>query len=194
MKSPFEINPLIEVNAKTVSAFAYAMKRGAQERLRILERNNIILNEKEWYSQANFLNAFYEVYHRIGEMNLFLIGSSITKFSIFPPMSNLKEALQSLDIAYHMNHRINGQILYNKNTGETIDGIGNYTLLDFQEEECKAIIQSTSPYPNKFDEGIIHQLVENFKPNKQRSHFVKIDSKSYPKNSGQNSCTYIIEW
>lgn len=188
------INPHAEVNSQTIASFAYAMKRGINERISILEKYNIYIDKADWFPLQQWLNAFADLSDKLGEMNLFLIGSNIIRHALFPPINNLKQALESLNIAYHMNHRIDGKILYDKNTNTIFEGIGDYILLSYDEEKAQAIMKCTNPYPSKFDEGIIHQLVELYKPNKENIHTVKLDTKLPHKNIGADSCTYIIQW
>lgn len=185
---------MVEVHKHTIESFAYAMKRGVEERLSILEKHGIILEDAEWFPLEAWLNAFSELANKLGDMNLFLIGSNITRHAKFPPIKSLREALESLNIAYHMNHRINNQILYNEKTGELYEGIGDYLLISYDEEKCEAIMKCTNPYPSKFDEGIITQLVELYKPNRNRLHSVKASNKLPQRTLGGDSCTYIINW
>ena len=127
-------------------------------------------------------------------MNLLLIGSVIIENADFPPMHNLKEALLSLNIAYHMNHRLNGELMFNPNTGEMLEGIGHYQLVSFDEKTRKAVMNCKNPYPSKFDEGALTDLVRRFKPADSLRHEVKLDITKERRAQGADSCTFLISW
>ncbi len=65
-------------------------------------------------------------------MNLFMICKAIIDNAMFPPMENLEQALRSINVTYHMNHRLNGIPLFNQATGEFTAGIGSYDLQSFE--------------------------------------------------------------
>ena len=186
--------PDVEVDGGTVLAFLNSMKRGQETRQAILAKHNIIAQEGLWYSQQAWLNAFKEVADTLGEMNLFLMGVAIIESAKFPPMRGLEDALRSIDIAYHMNHRLHGEIMFNPNTGAILEGIGHYTLVAFDEKNRQAVYNCNNPYPSKFDEGIITEIVRRFKPADSTKHEVKLDISKERRSQGADSCTYVITW
>lgn len=187
-------NPKVEVIGGTVNAFVNSMNRGKEKRLAILEKHGITPKEEEWYSQQNWLNAFKEVADSVGEMNLFLIGVAIIENAQFPPINNLEEGLSVIDVAYHMSHRLDGQVLFNPETGEKGEGIGNYTLVEFNEKERMATMVCKNPYPSKFDEGIITAICRKYQPADSEKVIVKVDIEKERRTKGGESCTYIINW
>lgn len=143
-----------------------------------------------WYSQDAWLIAFEKISKDIGNSVLFNIGSSIPKNAIFPPfVKDIESAIMSIDIAYHMNHRKDGKILFDEKTGKMTEGIGHY---GFEKIKDKNIIISecNNPYPCSFDEGIIKTMARKFE---LRASVVHDNSKPCRKN-GSDSCTYIITW
>ncbi len=188
------INPDVEVSGDTVLAFMNSMERGKETRREILKNHGIEPNSKLWYRQQVWLDAYREVSDSLGQMNLFLIGKAVIKNASFPPMRNLEEALHSINIAYHMNHRLNGKVMFDPASGTLTDGIGHYNLAEYDSKERKAVIVCTSPYPSKFDEGIITQLIRKFKPADSVSQQVVLDEEKETRTKGGDSCTFLIRW
>lgn len=182
-----------EVNKDAVSSVVLAMEQGKETRIDILKKHNIYLDKAEWFNMQDWLNAFKEMSEFLGDMNIFIIGKSIVNTAIWPPLNSLKEALEALDIAYHMNTRINGKLTYDERTRKMLGGIGNYKLVEFDEKGKRAIMVCDTPFPSKFDEGIITQLVRRFKPLGSRES-VDVDLTKENKLTGGDSCTYIIKW
>ncbi|NOU16972.1 MAG: hypothetical protein HOO91_05375 [Bacteroidales bacterium] len=183
----------VEVNKVTIMSVVNSMEKGKETRISILEKNGISIEKKEWYSQQSWLNAFKEIANTLGDMNLFLIGKAIIDSAKFPPINNLEEALRSLDIAYHMNHRLNGKVMFDSQTGTKTEGIGHYRLTDFNAAGKHAVMVCDNPYPSKFDEGIITQLVRKFKTT-AATESIKLNLTKETRIKGGHSCTYNITW
>ena len=187
------INKDVEVNKQTVLSIVNSMEKSKDVRLNILLKNGINPEEKEWFNQQKWLDAFKNISDKLGDMNLFLIGKAIIENAQFPPINTLQEGLGSIDIAYHMNHRINDEVMFNPSTGKMADGIGHYKLASYSEKDRKAVMVCNNPYPSKFDEGIITQVVRKFKPNNSREK-ITLDVSKETRIKGANSCTFNIEW
>jgi len=187
------INADVEVNTNSILSVVNSMPKGRDARLNILKKYNIDLVNNDWHPQQDWLNAFQEIANTLGEMNLFMIGKAIIDHAEFPPVKTLEEALRSLDIAYHMNHRLNGQVMFNPATGSMQEGIGHYRLLSFDDERQEAVLQCNNPYPSKFDEGIITQLVRRFKPSGSRE-VVLLDTTNGCRNTGGEACNFVVKW
>ena len=168
-KSP---NKEVEVNKPSVLTIVNSMERGRETRVSILLEHGINIEKGEWFNLQKFLDGLSGIARNIGPMNLFLIGKAVIDNSEFPPIKDLEEGLRSLNIAYHMNHRLDGKPLFDPATGKIRDVIGNYELTEFDAQSKKAVIVCDGPYPSKFDEGIITQMVRRFKP---ISSFEKIE-------------------
>jgi len=187
-------NPDAEVDGGTVLSFVNSMRRGQEIRQAILAKHNIVAQEGKWYSQQLWLDAFKEVAETLGEMNLFLIGTAIIENAKFPPMRGLEDALNAIDVAYHMNHRLHGQVMFDPNNGTMLEGIGHYTLVSYDAQRRSAVYNCNNPYPSKFDEGIITEVVRRFKPADSTKHEVKLDVTQDRRATGGESCTYLITW
>ena len=187
------INKDVEVNKQTVLSVVDAMEQGKEKRLEILRKNGIDLEKKDWFNQQKWLDAFKDIAISLGDMNLFMIGKAIIENAKFPPIKDLEEGLRSIDVAYHMNPRLNAIVMFDGASGKLTEGIGHYKLTEFNAKEQTATMVCDNPYPSKFDEGIITQIVRKFKPAGARDS-VKLDGKKESRLQGSDTCTYIISW
>ena len=126
-------------------------------------------------------------------MNLFLIGKAVVENADTPNVSSLKESLNMFDMGYHMNHRLDGKIMFDPATGRMLEGIGHYKLTHFDAKKKEAVLVCNTPYPSKFDEGVITQVVRTFKPGPSRDS-VTLDPTKPTRTKGADSCTYNISW
>ncbi len=185
-------------NGITTNAIAPFLQGGfiaSNQKTTILSKHGIDhLELGKDYDLQSFLNAFKELGENIGEMNLFLIGKSVMSETEFPPMKDLKEALLSIDVAYHMNHKKNGKVMFDPTTGTMTEGIGHYELVRFDEENKEAIMVCHTPYPSKFEEGILVQITRTFKPEGSLIPKVELDTTKETRRNGGDRCTFRITW
>lgn len=185
-------HPDIEVNGQTVLSIVNGLGEMKSMGIRILKRNNIHDPKPDnWYSHQDWLNAFKYFSEKVGPNTLFLIGNSIPENADFPPDINcVEKALSSLNIAYHMNHRLNGELLFDQETGQIKDGIGNYHYKNINENSAELICDN--PYPCDFDMGIIDAVVKKFK---YVGSFPKlVHSEGSCRKNGDDSCSYVASW
>ena len=143
-----------------------------------------------WYPQEQWLKAFDKIAQGIGNFTLKQIGLKIPENAKFPPwVKDIDSAIKSIDIAYHMNHRKKGAVMFDPNTGKMLEGIGHY---GYERIKGKNMIVSEcrNPYPDDFDFGIISTMAKKFEI---KANVVHDDSKPCRKNNA-DSCTYIITW
>jgi len=186
-------NKAVEVNGQTILSVLAGMSGFESTAKSILEKNGI--NNPvpdEWYNQQAWLNAFREISQKIGEKTLINIGQMIPNNAEWPPnVNSLETAFASVDIAYHMNHRLNGTPLFDPDTGTVKEGIGHYRYAKTGDKEITMICEN--PYPCAFDKGLIKAVANKFKP-----IGVKLDLKeavaSGCRSKGANKCTYVISW
>ncbi|MCD6577974.1 hypothetical protein J7L48_00695 [bacterium] len=188
----------IEVNGQTVYSIVDALgsfKKLAHEILLPsgignMTKNGYEIKMDEWYSQTSWLRAFEMIAKEIGEATLKRIGTKIPENAKFPPwVKDIDSAIKSIDIAYHMNHRKNGTIMFDPDTGKMLEGIGHYGY-ERIENENMIISKCKNPYPDSFDLGIITAMAKRFE---LKANIYHDDSKECRKNGGE-SCTYIITW
>ena len=101
---------------------------------------------------------------------------------------------RGLNVGYHMNHSLNGEVMFNPQTGVIADGIGNYNCIKFDEDKKEAVIFCDNPYPSKFDEGILTQLLRMFKPKGSTGSRVTLDTSKETRDNNGKSCTFIVSW
>ena len=174
----------VEVTDKAVSAIVDGVPERYKEIMHgILMQHGIDLkNRQEWYNQQHWLDAFREIAESIGPSTLFGIGKAIPHNAILPfqpvPPYALREALESIDRAYQLNHR----------GGE----IGYYRLNEFSPGQ--AVVECRNPYPSDFDRGIITAMARAFMPLESCHLDVKLDASQPTRLAGADSCTYLISW
>ena len=186
------INPDIKVNGQTILSVVDGMT--AKFALSILAENGIKNPLPDnWYPQQNWLNAFKEISKKIGYGTLLLIGLKIPDNAEFPPeINNIHQALASIDVAYHMNHSLDGKLLYDVKTGEMTEGIGHYHYKKIAKR--KAEIRCNNPYPCDFDRGIIQAISRKYKPKKSLFVSVEHDESVSCRKKGDSTCMYQITW
>lgn len=175
-------DPKVEVNGRTILSVIEAMPEGREIRAEILAHHGLYPLEADgWYSQQKWLNAYKEVATLLGENTLFMIGKAIPNNADFPPnVDNLYSALQSINVAYHFNHRC----------GE----IGYYRLIHFDADEAHARMECYTPYHSDFDRGIISAMVERFRPETSLNYKVGLDPHRPNRKEGADSCFYDMYW
>lgn len=185
--------PDVEVNGQTVLSIVEGMGTFKSAAFNSLAKNGIPDPKPgQWYSQQAWLNAFQEIADNLGHDTLFNIGKSIPNNADWPKgIKTINDALASIDVAYHMNHRRNGKILFNAETGEMKEGIGHYRFEKISETKDKMICEN--PYPCYFDKGIIEATAKKFAP-EGVNVTVKHIEKDICRINGANCCEYIIEW
>jgi len=169
----------VEVNGQTIQSFVKGVTHQFRQKVLQILANNSISDPKEgkWYNQQSWLNAFKQINDTIGMHTLFSIGKAIPDSANFPEnIVSLKDALESIDIAYHNNHR----------GGE----IGYYRLTELNKDERKAVMICKNPYPCPFDRGIITSIVRKYKPADSFDHEIKLDQNKESRLYGADSSTY----
>jgi hypothetical protein len=143
-----------------------------------------------WYSLDGWLAAFEEIANGIGPRACYQIGRNIPKYAIFPPtVTDIHSSIASVDVAYHLNHRKNGRVMFDAATGKTMPGIGSYGCKAVPGER-KIIAKCENPYPCDFDRGIITETALRFEGNARVAH----DDSAPCRKTGADSCTYVITW
>jgi hypothetical protein len=187
-------NPTVEVNGETVLSIVNGMEMFKKEAFDILKTNGID-NPKPglWYPQQAWLNAFKTISEKLGANTLFLIGKKIPESAQWPPfVDNIEKALGSIDIAYHMNHRIGVEALFNPMTGVMKEGIGHYGFS--KAGDTSVVMVCNNPYPCDFDRGIIDAAAKKFKPSNVLTVNTRHDDSQPCRKKGHDSCTYLVNW
>lgn len=186
--------PNVEVLGEAVASLVEGMGLFKDRGYRVLFDHGIQdVKHGHWYPLQNFLDAFRTIYESSGDFTLFNIGKKIPDTAVFPGnVESIEEALNSINIAYHMNHRINGQPMYNVQTGEIGSGIGFYKFEKTGEREGLFICEN--PYPSDFDRGIAEAMANRYKPKDSEYVLLKLDLTKPSRKNGADSCTFILQW
>ncbi len=146
----------------------------------------------KWYSQQAWLDAFKAIANEVGLLTLFQIGRRIPENADWPPhVTDIHSALASIDVAYHMNHRINGRALFDPATGAMSEGIGHYGYQRIDDRTARMTCKN--PYPCDFDRGIIESAANKFKPAGFRVS-VHHDDPAMCRKAGGDACIYTVTW
>ncbi len=143
-----------------------------------------------WYPLADKIRILSEVKARVGAATLRRVGEKIPDNAIFPPAINdVHSAIAAVDVAYHMNHRKDGRVLYDEKTGKVLGAIGHYGYAPVPGER-RIISVCDSPNISEYDEGILLAMARRFAP----VATVTLDSSRPTRREGGESCTFVIEW
>lgn len=173
-------SPKVEVLGQAVLAIVGGMEIIRTKAFRILAQNGIpSLEADQWYPQQNVLDAFKTVFEKIGPSTVQAIGRKIPETAAFPPSINsIETALQSIDMAYRMNHRGAAKL-------------GFYRFEGAGPRQAKMICEN--PYPCDMDLGLIGGMADRFRP--KDSLRVKVDhGPGACRHNGAESCTYSVNW
>ncbi|WNG35492.1 hypothetical protein F0U61_18800 [Archangium violaceum] len=142
-----------------------------------------------WYPLERWLNTLERIEKEFGAALLFQSGMTTPKHAVFPPtVTDIHSALQCIDVAYHMNHAVRGEVMFNPNTGQMREGIGHYQY-EHVPTKREILVRSSTPYPCDFDRGIIAAMAQRFQPNALLTH----DAKTCRKHGGE-TCAYRVTW
>lgn len=143
----------------------------------------------EWYPQQPYLDAYRTMAGALGANTLFAIGKKIPEFALWPPdITTIEAGLAAIDVAYHMNHRLDGQQMFNEATGVMIEGIGHYRIAAQGRRQITMVCNN--PYPSDFDRGLVLGVARRWKPLAEVIH----DESQPSRKQGADSCTYIVKW
>jgi hypothetical protein len=135
------------------------------------------LDPDGWYPQQSWLDALRAISQLPGVSSLELvsIGMKIPETADWPPnVTTLDEALFSIDVAYHLNHR-GGEIGYYK--AERID---DQTIR----------VTCHNPFPSDLDYGIVYGVARMFRLQGKEFFVDRADSPSRKK--GDDRCVYFV--
>jgi hypothetical protein len=147
------------------------------------------LDTSVWYPEDAFLRAFEAITNEVGLNSLYGVGRQIPETAVFPPMNGIVMALESIDVAYHMNHRKNGVVMFDPSTGKMLEGIGHFLCKPIANEN-RAVMECETPYPCDFERGLISAVANKFERGAKTVH----DSDGPCRKNGANSCNYNVWW
>src|SRR5262245_37821570 len=193
---PFETG--IEVSGESVGAIIDGFRKFPTIAQKYLIKHGFIkptqnvsdVDRTHWYPQESWLFAFEAIAAEVGVNSLYGVGRLIPENSTFPPhLTDVPSALGSLDIAYHMNHRKQGNVMFDAQTGMMQEGIGHMIATPVDGEQRMVVVCET-PYTCDFERGVVSGLAARFDPNSKCAH----DTNAPCRKKGASSCTYVVWW
>lgn len=187
-------NKNAEVSGEVIFALLKGVERFKKDAFKALKEHGIDLPvEKKWYPEQAYLDAFKAISEKLGDKTLFEVGRAIPHFAKWPPqIKTIEEALPSIDVAYHLNHRIDEKVLVDFKMGILKEGIGHYK---YEKTGLRAAVMvCTNPYPCEFDRGLLETILKKYRPKDNKSFSVKHNDLLPCRKKGKDSCTYTIKW
>lgn len=194
---PFEEG--IEVSGENIGATLDGFKNYPSVAMKHLVKHGIVkskpgevpeIDRNIWYPLKEWLAAYEGIANEVGFNSLYSIGRTVPENAVFPPqIKDVNAAIASIDVAYHMNHRKNGAVMFDPATGMMLEGIGHYGYEPILGEN-RIVCVCENPYPCDFDRGIIAAMASRFEPGARTVH----DSEAPCRKKGADSCTYIVWW
>jgi hypothetical protein len=193
------LEPGIEVAGASLQAIVDGFSKYPSVAMKYLTKFGLVkadngktasIDRDGWYSQDAWLAAYEAIAKEVGFNSLYTIGKAIVEATQIPKgVDDIHAGLKSLDVIYHLNHRKNGRVLFNPETGEMLSGIGNYKYQARDNEKCVVMV-CDNPYPCDFDRGLVTSLAGRFEPQSSTRH----DNDAPCRKKGAESCTYIVQW
>lgn len=148
----------------------------------------VIVEPESWYPFDAFLRAFARASQHMGDSVLHQIGVSVMKTVEWPPgVKDIKTMLESMDPAYHQNHRKNGRPMWDPVTGRIKEGIGHYRWKLRPDGTME--VQSDNPYPCAFDRGMLFGGLRRLNAVGSIHH----DDSQPCRKKGHASCVYVVK-
>jgi hypothetical protein len=184
--------PSVEVSGEAVLAFLAGLGTFSSTARHLLAKYGIERPVSgRWYPWETWLRAFGEIASRIGDGALERIGRAIPDNARWPQaISGIPDALRSIDVAYHLNHRIETRVLFDTETGQLLAGIGHYSVEEAGRDS--AVVCCDNPYPCAFDLGIIRAVATRFEQAGRRVDVVHLEPGC--RKSGARACRYRVTW
>lgn len=172
------LSPNTEVLGRSVLAIVGGMESNRVRALQLLAEQGLSPMEPErWYPQQPVLDVFRAIFERIGPSTVRAIGRKVPEWAIFPSANGIEEALRSIEVAYHANHR-GGPI-------------GHYRVQS--TGASSALVLCENPYPCDFDLGLVEAVAEKNRP----LYSLRVRVEHVPgacRKQGADACAYAVRW
>lgn len=148
----------------------------------------IIVDKQGWYPLPAYVKAFDRIAKDVGAQVVFQVGMSVVENVQFPPhIRTIEDAMGSLDVAYHMNHRLRGQVMFNPTNGQMMEGIGH--MASKPEGPKRIAVTVDTPYQCEFDQGVVQGMAARFQSTAKVAH-----KPGSCRSKGATQCVYIVAW
>jgi hypothetical protein len=148
------------------------------------------VDTERWYPVEAFRATFAQIARETGPASLYGVGLHMLDHVNWPPgIKNITEAMYSLDLAYHLNHRKHGIPMADLTTGKVLEGIGHFrSRKALGVRRIVSVVDSI--YPCEFDRGILTGVAIRFDARAEVVH----DPTAPCRRAGGQDCTYIVSW
>jgi hypothetical protein len=119
---------------------------------KLIAENITVIDPAGWYPTRIEL----EVLAALSPGEEYCAGWDIPDFVKLPKSENIIAAFHALDIGYHLNHRLNGQLMYDTRQWRIVEGIGNFTAR--ADGSRAAVVSAPGPFSAHFNYGLITRV------------------------------------
>lgn len=149
----------------------------------------IRIDKTTWYPAGGILRAYRRIETDLGANVLYRAGLSIPLHAILPAGIRSPEgALRSLNLAYYLNHGLNGEPVLDAVKGTFRHNIGEYRARS--DGEQRVVVECECPYPCELDRGIVEGLAKRFEPRATVAHAASAPCRK----RGAKLCSYSVAW
>jgi hypothetical protein len=175
----------VRVNGETVRNVLDGIDELPDERERavraIFDANGFRdVDDDAWYAQQAWLASLQAVAEAVGPRALQSLGRHVPKTTVWPSaVTTVPDAIASIDAAYRMNHRG--------------PDLGEYGFIRTDDHQGR--VTSTTPYPCRFDVGLVEGVVREFSPTVTATAMAFVHKVGDAcRDDGGDRCTYAIRW
>jgi hypothetical protein len=141
----------------------------------------------EWFPLDANLRVLRRIGGEFGADVLRAIGASVPLHAVFPPsIHDVESALAAIDVAYHLNHRRGGVVMFDPARGHMLEGIGHYGYR--ADGAGRLVCECTSVYPCAFDHGLVSGMATRFAAGAEVLH----GQDEGCRESGAGRCVYRV--
>lgn len=142
-----------------------------------------------WYPLDRFLSAFSRIAAEAGDRVLHQIGVGVgSKVPFAPGQKDFHSLITLINAGYHINHRKDGVVMFDPQTGKILEGIGDFIPKKLDDQGHEWAVEVANPYPCAFDEGIITAMARVVNAVAEVRH----DPNSPCRKRGEDRCRYLI--
>jgi hypothetical protein len=143
-----------------------------------------------WWPLDRYLAALFEISDAVGPRKMQEIGKFVPKHAALPPtLRDIHSTFESLDQAYHLNHRKQREVMLDLASGRMLEGIGHYWYKAHPGER-RITISCENPYPCDVDRGILTGFALRF----EASAVVEHETPTRCRKNGAESCGFVVTW
>ncbi|WP_394848961.1 serine/threonine protein kinase [Pendulispora brunnea] len=147
---------------------------------------------RPWWPMEPYVLVLHELMDAVGPIKAIDIGKQKVQYVHLPPdlgVHDIHAMMAAVDAAYHLNHRRNGEPLFDIASGRMVDIIGHYHYRGRFDTEQSIAMECENPYPCELDLGILLGFARRFEPRAVVEH-----APGPCRKEGAESCTYHVTW